>query len=73
MHDSEGQAISNPTIEYQPIFYQGTVKHFFKWVHNLSAIVQGQSIHCPRNQSPRINDGSRTGIITHREVTNGLL
>jgi hypothetical protein len=41
---AEGNVIANPTTQAQPIFNQGTVKQYLKWINSLNSILQGQSV-----------------------------
>jgi hypothetical protein len=42
--DAAGNPIANPTTQVQPIFNQGTVEQYFKWIKSLMSIPQGQSV-----------------------------
>ena len=42
--DAQGKKISNPTTQVQPVYHQGTVEQFFKWVKSLNSILLGQTI-----------------------------
>jgi hypothetical protein len=43
-HADDGSTIPNPTTEFSPLFYPGTVEHLFKWVLALLSIMQGHTI-----------------------------
>jgi hypothetical protein len=44
--DINGEFINNPTIQVQvqPVYNQGTVEQYFKWLKNLNSILRGQTI-----------------------------
>jgi hypothetical protein len=39
-----GAFIVYPTIQVQPLYNQGTVEQYFKWLKSLNSILQGQTI-----------------------------
>jgi hypothetical protein len=43
-HDDNRLAIPNPTTEYLPLFYQGTIEQYFKWVQTLSSVMIGHAV-----------------------------
>jgi hypothetical protein len=54
--DAEGNAIANTTTQIQPIFNQGTLEQYSKWINSLNTILQGQSVtehYCLALQSLR--------------------
>jgi hypothetical protein len=38
-----GAFIDNPTSQVQPVYNQGTVEHYFKWLKSLNSIIRGQT------------------------------
>jgi hypothetical protein len=42
--DINGEFIDNPTTQVHPLYNQGTVKHYFKWINILNSIIRGQTI-----------------------------
>jgi hypothetical protein len=42
--DDKGHAIDNPTIQVQPIFFDGKTEQFFKWYKILSSLMEVQSV-----------------------------
>jgi hypothetical protein len=36
--------IGNPTTQVQPVYHQGTVEQYFKWLKSLNLILRGQTI-----------------------------
>jgi hypothetical protein len=42
--DINGAFIDNPTTQVHPVYNQGTVKQYFKWLKSLISILPGQTI-----------------------------
>jgi hypothetical protein len=42
--DINGAFIENPTTQVQPLYSQGTVEKYFKWLKSLNSILRGQTI-----------------------------
>jgi hypothetical protein len=42
--DINGAFIDNPTTQVQPVYNQGTVEQYFKWLKSLNSILRGQTI-----------------------------
>jgi hypothetical protein len=42
--DVNGDFIGNPTTQVQPVYNQGTVEQYFKWLQSLNSILRGQTI-----------------------------
>jgi hypothetical protein len=42
--DINGAFIDNPTTQVQPVYNQGTVEQYFKWLKSLKSILRGQTI-----------------------------
>jgi hypothetical protein len=42
--DINGAFIDNPTTQVQPVYNQGTVEHYFKWLKSFNSILRGQTI-----------------------------
>jgi hypothetical protein len=42
--DVNGDSINNPTMQVQPVYNQGTVKQYLKWLKSLNSILRGQKI-----------------------------
>jgi hypothetical protein len=42
--DINGAFIDNPTTHVQPVYNQGTVEQYFKWLKSLNSILRGQTI-----------------------------
>jgi hypothetical protein len=42
--DANGAHIVNPTTQVQPLFNQGTLEHYFKWIEGISSILLGKSV-----------------------------
>jgi hypothetical protein len=42
--DINGAFIDNPTTLIQPVYNQGTVEKYFKWLKSLNSILRGQTI-----------------------------
>jgi hypothetical protein len=42
--DLNGAFIDNPTTQVQPVYNQGTVEHYFKWLKSLNSIIRGYTI-----------------------------
>jgi hypothetical protein len=42
--DINGAFIDNPTTQIQPVYNQGTVEQYFKWLKSLNSILRGQTI-----------------------------
>ena len=42
--DVNGDFIDNPTTQVQPVYNQGTVEQYFKWLKSLNSILRGQTI-----------------------------
>jgi hypothetical protein len=42
--DINGKFIDNPTTQVHPVYNQGTVKKYFKWLKNLNSILRGNTI-----------------------------
>jgi hypothetical protein len=42
--DAEEKEIANPITQVQPIFNQGTIELYFKWIKSLNSILAGQLI-----------------------------
>jgi hypothetical protein len=39
-----GEALPNPTTEFQPIFNRGTVEQYFKWISSLQNIMSNHTV-----------------------------
>jgi hypothetical protein len=42
--DINGEFSDNLTTQVQPVYNQGTVKKYFKWLNSLNSILRGQTI-----------------------------
>jgi hypothetical protein len=42
--DINGEFIDNPPTQVQPVYSQGTVEQYFKWLKSLNSILRGQTI-----------------------------
>jgi hypothetical protein len=42
--DINGKFIDNPTTQVQPMYNQGTIKQYFKWLKSLNSILRGHTI-----------------------------
>jgi hypothetical protein len=42
--DINGDFIDIPTTQVQPVYKQGTVEQYFKWLKSLNSILRGQTI-----------------------------
>jgi hypothetical protein len=42
--DINGAFIDNPTTQVHPVYNQGTVEQYFKWLKSLNSILRGQTI-----------------------------
>jgi hypothetical protein len=42
--DINGAFIDNPTTQVQPVYNQGTIEQYFKWLKSLNSILRGQTI-----------------------------
>jgi hypothetical protein len=42
--DINGSFIDNPTTQVHPVYNQGTVEQYFKWLKSLNSILRGQPI-----------------------------
>jgi hypothetical protein len=42
--DINSKFIYNPTTQVQPMYNQGTVEQYFKWIKSLTSILRGQTI-----------------------------
>jgi hypothetical protein len=42
--DINGEFMDTPTTQVHPLYNQGTVEHYFKWLKSLKSILQGQTI-----------------------------
>jgi hypothetical protein len=42
--DINGEFIANPTTQVQPVYNQGTVKKYGKWLRSLNSIIKGHNI-----------------------------
>jgi hypothetical protein len=42
--DINGAFIDNPTTQVQPVYNQGTVEQYFKWLKSLNSILRGHTI-----------------------------
>jgi hypothetical protein len=43
-HTADGSVIPNPTTECLPLFYQGNIEQFLKWVLSLKYIMIGHTV-----------------------------
>jgi hypothetical protein len=42
--DINGELIDNQTTQVQPVYNQGTVEQYFKWLKSLNSILRGHTI-----------------------------
>jgi hypothetical protein len=42
--DINGGFINNPTMQVQPVYNQGTVEQYFKWLKSLNSIIRRKTI-----------------------------
>jgi hypothetical protein len=54
--DINGEFIDNRTTQLQPVYNQGSLEQYFKWIKSLNSILRGQTItenFCPALQTLR--------------------
>jgi hypothetical protein len=42
--DINGKFIDNPTTQVHPVYNQGTIEQYFKWLESINSILRGQTI-----------------------------